>query len=133
MSPLTISHIAKLAGVGIETIRYYQRIGLIAEPDKPLSGYRVYPQATLTRLKFIQRAKQLGFTLNEIADLLELDTDQCSETRVIAEKKIQIIQGKILDLKNMQQTLEGLLKSCQQNPGHCGCPIISSLSDDVLE
>ena len=69
---ITIQIAAKKAGIGIETIRYYQRIGLIKKPEKPLSGYRVYPEETITRLLFIQRAKELGFSLAEISNLLGL-------------------------------------------------------------
>ena len=79
--PLTISHLAKAAGIGVETIRYYQRIGLLDEPPKPASGYRVYNKSVVARLKFIQRAKELGFTLGEIKELLSLDSDACGQTR----------------------------------------------------
>lgn len=126
---LTISRVARLSGLGIETLRYYQRIGLIAEPPKPARGYRVYDAAILDTLRFIQRAKQLGFTLNEIKELLVLDAAACAETRDLAQSKIDLIHQKITDLQAMAQELEHLLDACRSNPAHTGCPIIKSLSD----
>ena len=82
--PLTINVTAKKAGIGVETIRYYQRIGLINEPEKPLSGYRVYPEETVSRLRFILRAKELGFSLAEISNLLALGDGRCMETKELA-------------------------------------------------
>jgi len=128
--PLTISHLAKAAGIGVETIRYYQRIGLLDEPPKPASGYRVYNKSVVARLKFIQRAKELGFTLGEIKELLSLDSDACGQTRELAQRKIQIIQRKIADLQAMATVLDNLLTACHNNPAHAGCPIIDILSRD---
>lgn len=128
--PLTISIVAKQAGVGVETIRYYQRIGLIEEPVKPASGYRVYPAGTVARLHFIQRAKELGFTLAEIADLLEIGEGKCDETRRIAAHKLELITAKIKDLESMADVLRKLIQSCEANHLHQGCPIISTLSKD---
>ncbi len=82
--PLTINVTAKKAGIGVETIRYYQRIGLINKPEKPLSGYRVYSEETVSRLRFIQRAKELGFSLAEISNLLALGDGRCKETKELA-------------------------------------------------
>jgi Hg(II)-responsive transcriptional regulator len=127
---LTISRVAKTAGIGVETIRYYQRIGLIDEPPKPLSGYRIYDKSILARLKFIQRAKELGFTLAEIQDLLALDASACDQTQEMAQRKIQLIQRKISDLQAMAGVLDDLLKACRTNQAHAGCPIIEILSRD---
>lgn len=128
--PLTISRIASMAGTGVETIRYYQRIGLIEEPAKPASGYRVYNESVLARLKFIQRAKELGFTLAEIQELLSLDSSACAQTQELAQRKQEIIQRKITDLQAMASVLDELLKACRANPAHAGCPIIEILSHD---
>jgi MerR family mercuric resistance operon transcriptional regulator len=125
---LTISQLAKTAGVGVETVRYYQRIGLIDEPPKPASGYRVYPESVVARLKFIQRAKELGFTLAEIQELLSLDSHACAETQELAQRKQQIIQQKITDLQAMAGALDNLLQACRDNPAHSSCPIIETLS-----
>ncbi|CAA9890241.1 Mercuric resistance operon regulatory protein [Candidatus Methylobacter favarea] len=126
--PLTINGTAKKAGVGIETIRYYQRIGLIDQPEKPLSGYRVYSEDTISRLRFIQRAKELGFSLAEISRLLALGDGSCRETKELAAQKLEIIKSKLQDLQSMASTLEKLIKSCESNQDHQGCPIITAIA-----
>lgn len=126
--PFTINSIAKKSGVGIETIRYYQRIGLIETPEKPLSGYRVYSEDTIDRLFFIQRAKELGFSLAEIANLLALGDGRCVETKALAMHKLEIIKNKLRDLQAMANTLENLVQSCESNGAHQGCPIIAAIS-----
>jgi MerR family mercuric resistance operon transcriptional regulator len=100
--PLTINSVAKKSGIGIETIRYYQRIGLIEKPEKPLSGYRVYSEVIIDRLLFIQRAKGLGFSLAEIANLLALSDGRCTEAKELAIHKIEITKNKINDLQRFQ-------------------------------
>lgn len=129
MKKLTISVAAKQAGVNIETIRYYQRIALIEEPEKPLTGYRIYPQSTIDRIRFIQRAKELGFSLAEITRLLELEDGQCDQTRELAELKLDLINTKIHDLQTMGEVLEKLICACKTNPDADSCPLISSLAD----
>lgn len=128
--PLTISRLAEAAGIGVETIRYYQRIGLLSEPAKPASGYRVYAQSDIGRLQFIHRAKELGFTLAEIQELLSLDHTACAQTQDIARRKLALIQTKIADLQAMVTVLDALLQSCRANTSHTGCPIIETLSKD---
>ncbi|EPJ50715.1 MAG: hypothetical protein OFPI_19540 [Osedax symbiont Rs2] len=126
---LTISVLARAAEVGVETVRYYQRIGLIAQPQKPLSGYRVYPQVSLDNLRFISQAKQLGFSLVEIAALLQLGEQQCAQTKQLAVAKLNIIKQKINDLKSMSSALELLIERCPSSEVVEQCPIISSLSE----
>jgi Hg(II)-responsive transcriptional regulator len=128
--PLTINITAKKAGIGVETIRYYQRIGLINKPEKPLAGYRVYSEKTVSRLRFIQRAKELGFSLAEISTLLALGDGRCMETKELAVHKLEIIKSKISDLQSMASTLEKLIQSCESNPDYQGCPIITALQKD---
>ncbi|WP_126456491.1 MerR family transcriptional regulator [Sulfuriflexus mobilis] len=128
MPALTISRLAREAGVGVETVRYYQRIGLLEEPPKPAEGYRVYPGQALSRLQFIARAKELGFTLNEIKELLLLDNADCQQTQEIAGQKLQSIHARIHDLTAMAETLEHLLRSCQGHATTAACPIIDSLN-----
>lgn len=128
MPALTISRLAREAGVGVETIRYYQRVGLLKEPAKPAQGYRVYSADALNRLHFIARAKELGFTLNEIKELLLLDNADCQQTQVIASQKLQSIQARIDDLSMMAETLQQLLQTCQGHVTKAACPIIDSLS-----
>lgn len=125
---ITIKTVAKKVGIGIETIRYYQRIGLIEQPEKPLSGYRVYSKDTIARLLFIQRAKELGFSLAEISNLLALGDGRCAETRELAAHKLEIIKSKLHDLQTIASTLEKLIQSCESNSVHQNCPIITAIT-----
>lgn len=129
---LTIGTLAKAAEVNIETIRYYQRIKLIVEPKKPLSGFRTYPTETLKRIKFIKRAQQLGFSLKEVAELLKLEEgtsgDKCSDVKQHAELKRNNIDQQIKDLKNLRNTLNRLIKSCENDKGSQHCAIVEALS-----
>lgn len=125
---LTISRLAQAAGIGVETIRYYQRIGLLDEPVKPAQGYRVYPQESLTRLHFIARAKQLGFTLNEIKELLILESSDCQQTQQLASQKLESIQQRIIDLTAIAGSLEQLIDACHEGEDSRPCPIIDSLN-----
>lgn len=125
----TIGQLAKAAGVNVETVRYYQRIGLIDEPVKPAQGYRRYPAPTLDRIRFIKRAQELGFSLTEITDLLSLNERDCVDARAIAEHKQQVIQQRIDDLTAMQLELAKLIQACRQNvSGQDRCAIIATLS-----
>ncbi|MGH8397612.1 MAG: Hg(II)-responsive transcriptional regulator [Gammaproteobacteria bacterium] len=126
--PLTISRVASAAKVNIETVRYYQRRGLIREPPKPRQGFRVYSFETVDRLCFIKRAQELGFTLNDIKNLLSLGDGHCRQTRALAEKKLSLIQGRIRDLKAMQRILGKLVQACDQHGDTPGCPLIETLS-----
>ena len=125
---LTIGFLAKAAEVNIETIRYYQRIGLITEPDKPASGYRIYPTDTLKRIKFIKRAQQLGFSLSEIAELLQLGEGNCADVRQRAEEKRAHIDQQISDLNNLRNTLSELISACQSESDTHHCAIVETLS-----
>ena len=126
--PLTIGFLAKAADVNIETIRYYQRIDLITEPAKPAQGYRVYPTETLKRVKFIKRAQQLGFSLTEVAELLQLGDGHCADVRHKAEQKRSQIDKQIKDLKNLKNTLNELISSCQSDSDTSHCAIVETLS-----
>jgi MerR family mercuric resistance operon transcriptional regulator len=128
---LTIGKLADAAGVNIETIRYYQRCGLLGKPAKPVSGHRRYSAEHTKRLRFIKRAQALGFTLSEVAVLLSLDqTYACAETRELAARKLAQIEQKIADLGAMQAELTALTRRC--NAGECetSCPIIQELAQD---
>ncbi len=126
---LTISNIAKEVGIGIETIRYYERIGLIKQPQKPASGYRVYDTAISQQLFFIKRAKELGFSLNEISDIMIIGDNNCKETKEIALHKLQNIKSKIDDLESISKSLDALIKACNSNTKYDGCPIVSAISN----
>ena len=129
-SELTIGKLADSAGVNIETIRYYQRRGLLVEPDKPLGGYRRYPAAMAKRVRFIKRAQALGFTLEEVIGLLKLDEAcACAETRELAARKLTLIEEKLKNLVAMRKALSVLLSACDAGNGKA-CPIIHVLAQD---
>jgi MerR family mercuric resistance operon transcriptional regulator len=127
---LTIGRLARAAGVHVETIRYYQRRSLLALPEKPLGGVRHYPQAAVERVHFIKRAQALGFTLEEIAALLQLDdASACTETRELAARKLAAIERKLADLTAMREALITLIAQCdQRQEPRQPCPIIQSLA-----
>ena len=128
---LPIGRLAAKAGVNVETIRYYQRRGLLAEPAKPLNGHRRYPAASATRVRFIERAQLLGFTLEEIAGLLQLDAAHaCAETRNLAARKLLIIEQKLADLTTMRKALAKLKRQCDSLDRAGACPIIDALATD---
>lgn len=127
---ITISKAAKLAGVGVETIRYYQRRGLIEEPARPVEGYRHYPEQIISQVRFIKRAQELGFTLREIETLLKLGEQQCSETRAMAGTKLALVRNKIADLLAIEHTLKDLIEHCESRREGEACPIIYSISED---
>jgi MerR family mercuric resistance operon transcriptional regulator len=123
----TIGQLAKAAGVNVETIRYYERRGLIAQPAKPVQGYRTYPKATLSRILFIKRAQELGFTLEEIDSLLLLGDSHCTEVQELAEGKLASVRAKINDLRRLEQMLAEMVTQCRINPENVACPIVESL------
>jgi len=128
---LSIGKLAEAAGVNIETIRYYQRRGLLDEPSKPLGGYRHYLPEQVKRLRFIKRAQALGFTLDEVGMLLTLDAAcACSETRALAMRKLAMIEQKMADLAAMRQVLGELVQKCDAGDGGASCPIIDVLNRD---
>ena len=132
MESLTIGQLAQRAGVGVETIRFYERKGLLSEPPRRESGYRDYPLETVARVTFIRRAKQLGFTLKEINELLELRVRpkrSCCQVKESAEGKIADIDGKIVSLRRMRRALKNLVESCERNTPTKECPILASLDD----
>lgn len=123
----TISRLAKELGINIETIRFYERKGLIQQPPKPTTGYRHYPSETVNRIHFIKRAQELGFTLDEIVHLLSLEDSPCNEIQALANNKLEKVQAKILDLRRLENALEALLSQCHENDDKSHCPIIDSL------
>lgn len=127
-SRTTISKAAQRAGVGIETIRYYQRRGLIEEPAKPVEGYRLYPEQTIARVRFIKRAQELGFSLNEVKTLVELGDEKCLETRDLAVLKLELVQTKIRDLQSIENNLRDLIRYCDTRREDEACPIYYSIS-----
>ncbi|MHB1187856.1 Hg(II)-responsive transcriptional regulator [Thiobacillus sp.] len=128
MQTLTISKLAHEAGVNVETIRFYQRRGLLAAPVKPLGGIRRYGQTDVARVLFIKAAQRIGFTLDEIAQLLQLDDGtQCSEARAIAERKLDDVRARLADLQRIETALAQLVDRCAARPGKVSCPLIDAL------
>jgi MerR family mercuric resistance operon transcriptional regulator len=128
---MTIGRLAKAAGVNVETVRYYQRRGLIDEPDKPLGGQRRYPATALQAMGFIRRAQQLGFSLDEVKSLMSLrELGDCKEARVMAERKMAVLVSRIEQLQQMTGQLEGLIKACKTVRGRRPCPLFETLWGD---
>jgi len=125
---MTIGRLAKEAGVNVETIRYYQRRGLLAEPHKPAGGHRRYPTSALERIGFIRRAQRLGFSLAEVESLIRLsDGRSWRETRQIAERKYATLSAHVEQLNVMRRGLKGLIAKSLAGRGRGRCPIISAL------
>lgn len=130
MVMLKIGELAKEAGVGVETVRFYEREGLLENPERKESGYRLYNQGTVRILKFIRRAKELGFTLREIKSLLELRSNTSAsrtEVREQVHKKLSEIDEKIDDLNRMRVGLQTLVDRCHGDGSIEGCPILNAL------
>lgn len=126
---LTIGALAKAAGVGVETIRYYQRRGLLHEPNQLRGAYRVYGAEELARLRAIRRAQELGFSLDEIGELLALNEDTDRErARALAQTKIGLIDARIRQMQDMRNALTELVGCCQRTDAATPCPILRALS-----
>ena len=130
MKPMTIGQVAKQTGVGIETIRFYERRGLIDEPPRRDSGYRQYSEDVIARIEFIKRAKELGFSLKEINELLSLRVDHdtsCGDVRSRAEEKIADTREKIRELQRIMKALKQLATACTGRGPTGECPILDAL------
>lgn len=126
---LTIGPLARAAGVNVETVRYYQRRGLVDEPERPVSSIRRYGPKSVDRIRFIRRAQELGFTLEEVKNLLALeDGRSCNATHNLALTKLAKVKARIEDLNRMRRTLEELISQCEVTRGRITCPIIASLA-----
>ena len=129
MKPMTVGQVARLAGVGVETVRFYEKNGLLEEPARRVSGYREYDEETVNRLRFIQRAKELGFTLSEIKELLSLRCSErpCNEVQERAQAKVAEIEAKVAMLLRMKEVLGRLASSCCEQGDKRRCPILETL------
>ncbi len=127
---LTIGRLAEQADVGIDTVRFYERRGLLPEPARTSAGYRLYQPDMITRLRFIRRAKALGFSLDEIGTLLRLQdvSGSKSEAKKLTVDKLTEIEAKITDLSRMRNVLNKLVGECSGTGDISGCPIIEALS-----
>lgn len=130
-SGITVGQLAQSAAVNVETIRYYQRIGLLPLPKRNYGSIRRYSGDDLKRVKFIRRAQALGFSLEEITLLLGLsDGKHCAETKLLAERKLSMVEEKVAHLAAIQKALKGLVTQCSKGSRGCGCPIIDALGKD---
>lgn len=121
--PMTIGELASKAGVNVPTVRYYERRRILSAPDRTTSGYRQYDGDALRRLRFIKKAQELGFSLDEIAELLDLRVDDCSDGRAVEAKTratLERVRGKIRTLERMEIVLAGIAKSCATG----ACPVL---------
>ena len=135
MKALTIGRLAKQAGVNLETVRFYERRGLMPKVPRSASGYRLFPADATRRLRFIRRAQDLGFSLKEIRELLALRVSPrttSAEIRKRAEAKIADIDGRIRSLESMNKTLRKLTKSCAGCGSASDCPILESLDREEV-
>jgi MerR family copper efflux transcriptional regulator len=129
MDGLTIGDVAKRANVHIETLRYYERRGLVPRPRRSASNYRLYAEDTVRRVRFIKSAQELGFSLAEIRELLSLRATprtRCAEIRQRAEAKVKAIEAKIASLQAMKQALAKLVAECSGDGPVTACPILES-------
>lgn len=133
---LRIGEVAVQAGVNVQTLRYYERRGLLAEPERTASGYRLYAPEAVRRVRFIKRAQELGFSLREIEQLLRLRDDRassCEEVQALAEAKIRTIEGKLRQLEALRAALEVLVRSCERGDADRECPILEAIEDAAGE
>jgi Hg(II)-responsive transcriptional regulator len=131
MEKMTIGQLAREAGINLETIRYYERRGLIPKPPRNASGYRQYSQEDIARTKFIKRSQALGFSLREILEILSLRMEPgktCGDMKVRVEAKIEDVERKITDLQQMQEALLDLVSKCTGKGPIGDCPILEILN-----
>lgn len=125
---LTIGAFAKATGVGVETIRYYQQRGLLPTPDRPYGGIRRYGSADVARVKFVKAAQKLGFSLDEVAQLLKLeDGTHCSEAAELAALRLADVRSRLADLTRMEAVLSKLVGECHAHQGNVSCPLVAAL------
>ncbi|MGH9457814.1 MAG: MerR family DNA-binding protein [Thermoanaerobaculia bacterium] len=127
---MTISELAAAAGVGVETVRFYERKRLIERPARPARGFRRYDEQTARRIRFIRQAQELGFTLAEVRQLLDLRLDprrSCADVKVEAEAKIVDIDAKIEALGVMRRALDEITRSCSGEGPTSACPILDAI------
>ena len=130
---LSIGTFAKAAGVNVETIRFYQRKGLLSEPDRPYGSIRRYGAADVARVRFVKSAQYLGFSLEEIGQLLKLeDGTHCSEAAELATVRLADVRTRLADLRRIEEALSKLVNECRARPGNVSCPLIEALHKPEL-
>jgi len=130
LNPIPIGQLAKRTGVAVETVRYYEKIGLLPAPSRTAGNYRSYGSDAVQRLGFVRRARDLGFSLDEVRSLLDLSDDKqrsCGEVDKIAQSQLLTIEAKIADLQALQRELDGLIRQCSKGTV-ADCRILDALS-----
>ena len=124
--------LAARAGVNVQTLRYYERRGLLARPARSPAGYRSYPDEAVAVVRFVKRSQELGFTLDEVAELLRLaygGPDDCDAARALAESRVAELERRIADLQRMRGSLAELIATCELPRNRRSCPILTSLHE----
>jgi MerR family copper efflux transcriptional regulator len=133
MEIFSIGQVARHAGVGVETVRFYEREGLLEEPARRASGYRQYSEEAVKQIRFIKRAQQLGFSLKEIRELLTLRVDgqtECSQVKERAAAKLAEVEQKMVELQRMRQALLQVASLCEGEGPKSRCPLLDALEHD---
>lgn len=136
MSSYRIGQLAKASGFTVETIRYYEKRGLLKPSSRSSSGYRYYNEEALQRLQFTRRAKDLGFSLDEIAELLDLSLDTHASSgavKALVEDKLRLVESRIAELQHLRNTLSGLSSCCDGHSSTANCPILAFLKEPEPE
>ncbi|HEX4928830.1 MAG TPA: MerR family transcriptional regulator [Burkholderiales bacterium] len=129
MPQMTIGRLARAAGVHVETIRYYQRLGLLDSPARPPGGVRRYAPRAVAKLRFIRRAQELGFSLAEIRRLIRFEeVRSCGDTRALAAENLARVEARLADLRRLRGALRRLIACCDRRGDHVACPIIEGLT-----
>jgi MerR family copper efflux transcriptional regulator len=131
---LTVGRVARMGGVGVPTLRFYERAGLLPKPTRTSSNYRIYSDDAVRRIRFIRRAQQLGFTLKEIKELLALRVSRrttCDQVRVRAQAKIADINERIRALRQMSRALTKFVDECDTHPNGAACPLLEHLEEEL--
>jgi MerR family mercuric resistance operon transcriptional regulator len=126
---MRIGELARSVDVNVETIRYYQRIGLLELPEKPYGGIRSYNDRDFQRLRFVRRAQQLGFSLEDIRELLQLTSTDCDRVEKLATEKLNLIKARLRQLRKIESVLTKTVQQCARREGNQPCPIIETLSE----
>ena len=130
MDQLSIGVFAQAAGVNVETIRFYQRKGLLPQPDRPYGSIRRYGQKDVARVRFVKSAQCLGFSLEEVAGLLTLeDGTHCGDARQLGEQKLADVRAKLVDLHRIESALATLVDDCSTSRASVCCPLIAALQE----
>jgi len=133
---MRVGEVAAQARVNVQTVRYYERRGLLTAPERTAAGYRQYPPEVVPRIRFIKRAQELGFTLEEITDLLALQVRHgaaCDEVSRRAAEKIRVVRQKVRELENLKKILENLVEACAARAPTAECPVLEALEEPVTD